>query len=348
MMPLPKRKYSRTSLSGKAGVGELAERRAQTAERLATLTAHLKDAEALAAGKACVYATGSFGRREASSHSDLDLFIVGKSRSDKRKGSLLSRLDEICIKADLIEVTRKLNIKEFSGEGRYLVHYSVEEFRSSLGTPEDDVKNTLTARLLLLLESRPLLEKAVYEEVIAEVLEAYWRDYADHRKDFIPAFLTNDILRLWRTFCVNYEARSLRVPESKKAEGKLENFKLKHSRLLTCYSAILYLLGVYRRQQTVTPVDAVAMTQLTPTERLEWLLGQSHLAESHENVINLLSQYERFLRTTNKDERELVSDFMSKEKSRSYMSEAAEFGNTVFDVLTSIGGENRFHRLLVV
>jgi hypothetical protein len=329
-------------------VGELADRRTQTADRIDTLTAHLKDAENLAAGKACVYATGSFGRCEASSHSDLDLFIVGKSRSDKRTGSLLSRLDEICIKADLIEVTRKLNIKEFSGEGRYLVHYSVEEFRKTLGTPEDDVKNTLTARLLLLLESRPLVEKAVYAEVIAEVLEAYWRDYADHRKDFIPAFLTNDILRLWRTFCVNYEAKSLRVPDSKKAEGKLKNFKLKHSRLLTCYSAILYLLGVYRQQQTVTPADAVAMTELTPTERLEWLMKQSHLAEARDDLAKLLDQYELFLRTTNKDEGELIAEFMNKDKSRSYMSEAAEFGNTVFDVLTSIGGGNRFHRLLVV
>lgn len=102
-------------------MGELANRRSQTAHRIATLISHLNDAESLAAGKACIYATGSFGRCEASSHSDLDLFIVGKSKSDGQKGSLLSRLDEICIKAALIEITRKLNIKEFSGEGRYLV-----------------------------------------------------------------------------------------------------------------------------------------------------------------------------------------------------------------------------------
>lgn len=336
------------SSNGTALVGELAERRTQTAERIRILSQQLAEAEALAAGKACVYATGSFGRCEASSHSDLDLFIVGKSKAGKSKGSLLSRLDEICIKADLIEVTRKLKIKEFSGEGRYLVHYSVEELRSSLGTPEDDVKNTLTARLLLLLESRPLVEKGVYAEVITEVLEAYWRDYADHKSNFIPAYLTNDILRLWRTFCVNYEAKSLRVPDSKKAEGKLKNFKLKHSRLLTCYSAILYLLGVYRQQETVTPAHAVAMTQLTPTERLEWLSQQPDLAASHENVARLLKQYERFLRTTNRDESELISEFMNKETSRSYMSEAAEFGQTVFEVLTSIGAGNRFHRVLVV
>lgn len=100
---------------------------------------------------------------------------------------------------------------------------------------------------------------AVYQEIIEEVIAAYWRDYEDHKTDFMPAFLANDILRLWRTFCVNYEARTVREPDETKAKGKLKNYKLKHSRLLTCYSAILFLLAVYARQQTVKPSDAVAM-----------------------------------------------------------------------------------------
>jgi predicted nucleotidyltransferase len=113
-------------------MGELADRRLQTRGRLAQLREELKEAEELADGKACVYATGSFGRCEASAHSDLDLFILGKRNGkvgpDGMEGSLLRGLDEICIKADLIEVTRKLGIPEFSGDGRYLTHYSVHEF----------------------------------------------------------------------------------------------------------------------------------------------------------------------------------------------------------------------------
>ena len=133
----------------------LSDRRCQTKARLKELRNDLREAEALAAGKGCVYAIGSFGRGEASVHSDLDLFILGKS--DAAGESLLKRLDEICIKADLIEITRKLGIPEFSGDGHYLVHYSVREFTKTLGTPHDDVTNTFTARLLLLLESCPLL-----------------------------------------------------------------------------------------------------------------------------------------------------------------------------------------------
>jgi len=338
--------------NGRALIDELAERRSKTAARIADLRGRLKAAEELAEGKACVFATGSFGRREAGPYSDLDIFIVGKKDGkpgpDGKEGSLLERLDEICIKADLIEAIRELKIPEFSDDGRYLTHYSVHEFTKTLGTPEDDVTNTFTARLLLLLESCPLLESTVYQDVTEEVIAAYWRDYEDHKAEFMPAFLANDILRLWRTFCVNYEARTERMPESKKAKGKLKNYKLKHSRLLTCYSALLYLLAVYRRKGTVHPSDAMVMINLTPTERLEWLLNRPELARAHGAITKLLEQYERFLETTNVSENELVARFKDKRASQSYMSASYRFGDLVFDALNSIGSGNRFHRLLVV
>ena len=333
-------------------MGELAERRIKTAARIKALLGQLQTAEQLAKGKASVYVTGSFGRCEASPHSDLDLFIVGKKdgapKQDGKEGSLLNRLDEICIKADLIDASRKFGFPEFSKDGLYLTHYSVHEFTKTLGTPEDDVTNTFTARLLLLLESSPLLGTQVYAEVIKEVIDAYWRDYEDHKEDFIPAFLANDILRLWRTLCVNYEARTERVPEDEKAKGKLKNYKLKHSRLLTCYSALLYLLAIYGSQKTVQPADAVTMIGLTPTARLEWLLSRGDLAHAHGAIGQLLAQYERFLETTNADEKELVKKFMDKETSRSYIGAAYKFGDLVFEVLSIIGVQNRFHRLLVV
>ena len=327
-------------------MGELSDRRTETRERIEELRRALNEAEERSKSKACVYATGSFGRCEAGPYSDLDLFIVGKV-DDKGK-RLLKRLDEICIKADLIEVTRKFKIPEFSGDGRYLEYHTVQNLTGTLGTEEDDVTNTFTARLLLLLESCPLLETTVYRDITDEVIAAYWGDYEDHKSDFMPAFLANDILRLWRTFCVNYEARTTNEPADEKAKRKLKNYKLKHSRLLTCYSALLYLLAVFVERQTVSPTDALAMIGLTPTERLEWLLRQAHLAHAHGSIVKLLEKYEHFLQATNAEERELLGRFLDKETSRNYMSAAYEFGDLLFEVLTSIGGGTRFHRLLVV
>lgn len=331
-------------------MGELSDRRSQTMKRIETLREKLSEAEGIAVGKACVYATGSFGRCEASAYSDLDLFIVSKveNTANGKRQSLLRRLDDIRIKADLIEVTRQLNIPEFSGDGKYLVHYSVQELTGTLGKPEDDALNTFTARLLLLLESHPLLGPSVYEDIIEEVIASYWKDFADHKGDFVPAFLTNDILRLWRTFCVNYEANTSSEPTAENAKRKSKNYKLKHSQLLTCYSALLYLLAVYGHQNTVSPNDVVQMTQLTPTQRLEWLLGQKNLVGAHAAIQKLLGQYEAFLQTTNVSEVDLIEKFQNKTTSRAYMTSANSFGQSMFEALTSVGDGSRLHRLLVV
>ncbi len=132
---------------------ELLKRRLETRKRIEKLRGELTRAAHLCGDTACVYMTGSFGRGEASTYSDLDLFIVGQGT---REAPALSRLNQILVKADLIEATRKIGLPEFSGDGEYLTHHTVEELLGTLGRPEDDIKNTFTARLLLLLESAPL------------------------------------------------------------------------------------------------------------------------------------------------------------------------------------------------
>lgn len=173
-------------------MSELNRRRNYSKETILRLCQEIIGADKFVSEKACVYATGSFGRCEASEHSDLDLFIAGKSeRMTRDDGStefgqrnLLNHLDEICVQSELIKASRSLGFPEFSGDGRYLDHHSVYEFTSTLGTERDDVANTFTARLLLLLESRPLLEDAVYAEIVKDVIDSYWRDYKDHQADF--------------------------------------------------------------------------------------------------------------------------------------------------------------------
>ncbi len=304
-------------------MSELARRQAYSQQRIQELRTRLANASAIASKKACVYVTGSFGRGEASEFSDLDLFIAGKYEVERQSDgdgqkpvvkNLLNHLDEICVQAELIKVSRDLGFPKFTGDGRYLDHHSVYEFTSTLGTEKDDVTNTFTARLLLLLESQPLVEEVVYEEIVREVVKSYWRDYDDHSSNFMPAFLANDILRLWRTLCVNYEARTERKPDYEKAKGKLKNYKLKHSRILTCYSALLFLLQTYVQNKTVSPEDAVEMVRLTPTARLDWLRQSNN--STAEIVQKLLDQYDRFLMTTNSEDKILLERFAQKDEAR--------------------------------
>ena len=118
--------------------------------------------------------------------------------------------------------------------------------------------------------------------------------------------------------------------------------------MLTCYSALLYLLAVYGKQDTVHPDDILSMRKLSPTERLEWLLGQNECAAAHEAIKNLLGQNEEFLKLTNALEAELIKIFLDRESARKLMKEANGFGDYMFVALNHLGGNNRLHRLLVV
>ena len=239
-----------------------------------------------------------------------------------------------------------MGFPDFSGDGKYLVLHPSRELTTHLGRREDDYNNTLTARLLLLLESRPLLEGWIYDETIDAVIAAYWRDYADHKDHFAPAFLTNDILRLWRTFCVNYEANKTDEPEERKAKGRLQNFKLKHSRMLTCYSAILFLLHKFERKQTVTVEDAKHMVGLTPTGRIRFLIEK----ESGARLVleGLLDKYDAFLHLTNDAEEAQLAAFLDPALSKQRLEQAAQFGDDVAEAVNKIGRGSRLHRHLIV
>jgi predicted nucleotidyltransferase len=331
-------------------VGELSDRRSNSKNRLAELHSSLKKTEALISGKASVYLTGSFGRGEAGKHSDLDLFIVAKDRlkGSRYLGSRLSALNEICVKSDLICAARSTKFEDFSKDGQYLNSFTVHDFTKTLGTPEDDVTNTFTGRLLLLLESAPLLEASVYQDAVQGVIGAYWRDFEGREQRFLPGFLCNDILRLWRTFCVNYEARTERQPDKQKAKGRLHNFKLRHSRLLTCFSGILYLLDLFGEKKTVSKEDAFAMTRMTPTSRLEWLRERQSKQRARQAIKQLLRQYEEFLSLTNFPEDDLLDRLLNDKTSKKYSGVARDFGDTVFRALTLIGDNNQLFRVLLV
>jgi predicted nucleotidyltransferase len=325
-------------------VGELLDaRRMQTDERLAALHRAVTGGEELTRGRACVYLTGSFARGEASEHSDLDLFIVGR---DGDQG--FSRLDAICLQAALIHATARMELPPFSGDGEHLQLHTVSKLLGTLGKPEDDSSNTFTARLLLLLESRPLFGKDVFDDVVAQVIDTYWRDFADHSDRFMPAFLANDILRLWRTFCVNYEARTASDPPEKKAKRKLKNYKLKHSRLLTCFSALAYLLVIHVRSATVTREDAKDMVSLSPTQRIEWISQQPGAERVASNTEAILRIYERFLQSTSESEPVLMERFMNPDEARRLVDEGNELGASMYQLLAKLGEDSDFHRLLVV
>jgi len=81
----------------------LEKAKSESEARFKALHSRLGPAETLIAGRACVYATGSFGRLEAGPLSDLDLFIVVETKEgDNGPVRTLDGIDETKLKCHLI------------------------------------------------------------------------------------------------------------------------------------------------------------------------------------------------------------------------------------------------------
>src|ERR1700719_4217632 len=136
---------------------------------------------------------------------------------------------------------------------------------ASLGGRCDDYSNYFTARMLLILESRPVFDDDNYKKAIDVVIGSYMRDYEDHPNDFRPTFLANDIIRFWKTLCLNYEHKRNQPTddETKRIRQKIKNFKLKFSRLFTCYATI----GLLSCHKHYSKDEIVSMIALPPIQR---------------------------------------------------------------------------------
>jgi hypothetical protein len=177
--------------------------------RLAELGRHMSAVDTLLDGHPlCVYATGSYGRLEAWRGSDIDLFFLYDDADDSQR---LPWTSFVRVAAHLIQATQDMGFPPFSGDGRYLELQYVGEMERVLGSPSDDSLNAFTARMLLLLESRPLYNSHVYGGLMERIVGFYYRDFEDHADSFLPTFLINDILRFWRTLTLNYEHHRLKL-----------------------------------------------------------------------------------------------------------------------------------------
>jgi hypothetical protein len=322
--------------------------------RLKQITEDLQGSRRTYGNRACVYATGSFGRLEAGAHSDLDLFIVTNTKKvglDPEK-SLLDSVDEIKLKYDLIRTAEKHKVAKFDGGGKFLTTHKIKSFTQWLGSDQDDVRNTLTGRMLMLLESKPLIGDRIYAKTINQVISKYFRDYAGHEDDFIPAFLFNDIMRMWRTFCVNYEFHR----KEGDSRNKIKNLKLKFSRMLTCFSGIIYLLAIYSKQGNVSPDNIRTMIAISPTERLECIADKSFgisidfLSSIQDTVHSAINSYSEFLELTHQDVNIAVAEYTKNEAE--WRAKSYSFGHCLSTLIDELGKTSddagRLRRLIVI
>jgi predicted nucleotidyltransferase len=266
-----------------------------------------------------IYVTGSYGRLEAREDSDLDLFFVSKATAP------IDRTTKTLVDAELIRITQTLGFPAFSNDAQYLEIHLLDEMLEKLGGPEDDFKNFFTARMLLLLESRPVFGDANYKLIIEKIIDSYFRDFHGHTGDFRPLFLVNDVLRFWKTMCLNYENKRNRDQDrANKNKHHLKNLKLKFSRLLICFSTIIPLFA----SRTSSREEVLNLTGIPPLQRLFNLVKTDEQERLYNQLVEL---YEFFLDVTSKPD--IVDWIGVRENRRSVFPHADEFGTTMFEFL---------------
>jgi predicted nucleotidyltransferase len=316
----------------------ITERQRHSATLIARMRERLKDRlDPLGEPDLCVYATGSYARGDASKYSDLDVFLVHQQPR-------FSKVSTVLATAELIRASRDLSLPEFSGNGEYLQVHHLSDMKDKLGSPEDDHKNHFTARLLLLLESTPLYNAIAYDSVITSIVESYFRDYHDHTEGFRPIFLANDIIRFWKTLCLNYEHRRNRPSTDQDAKNKnhLKNLKLKFSRMTTCFSTVITLAS----QDAIGPKELVGTVKQTPWERI--IRVTKTLGDTTAVLDSLQSEYAWFLAQTGRPEKETLLWISDEEERIRAFAHARNYGAAMFKLLSVASAEKDIFRYLIM
>lgn len=251
----------------------IAAAREQTEERLSGLREDLKELEA--DDDASVVLMGSWGRRELTAKSDDDFMLL--FCGDERRDPKPSRGD--------VSALLGVGASQPGREGIFGQEVWLPDLRDRLG-PKDTNEN-LSRRMLLILESVPVLGASSQEAARRTLIESYLDAHALHYRP--PRFFINDLVRYWRTIAVDFESKF----RERGGEGwGIRNAKLRLSRKLLFAGGLFPLLRCSDLELEAMPEFLDEQFSVPPLDRIADAFGKHELEDAGARV---LLAYEEFL-----------------------------------------------------
>lgn len=214
---------------------------------------------------------GSWGRRELTSGSDDDFMVLSRG---KRRLLITPRLRSI----------RKVLDRAPGSQGVFGRAVFSDRLVNEIGLDADDNSN-LTRRMLFILESIPATRVDIYGAVREEVLGRYLDQSVKPYRP--PRFLLNDVVRYWRTMCVDFAGKEHKGPK----KWGIRNAKLRNSRKILFAGGLLPLLGCYRFDEPEIKSFLASQFDLPPVDRIAQSFLENHAADAGARALGAYDEF---------------------------------------------------------
>ncbi len=256
----------------------VAKAREHTRARVAELERAFSEEDLAAGLSVCVF--GSWAREELTPDSDDDWAVLAGASFSPDDGRITSA-------AAIAQRHLGAGEQAPGTQGVFGAPFDVAGLIDNIGL-DADTNTNLTRRMLLLLESREVAGSA-HEDAWLQVLERYLGyGVKDYRP---PRFLLNDLVRYWRTICVDFEGKHLDIG-GEDPKWVSRNAKLRTSRKLLFAGGLVPIILCHLHARAAMQPFLERWLKAPPLDRLA---GAFLWAGAESEGARALRAYDRWL-----------------------------------------------------